>query len=489
MDSSSRDIFIMNRQKNKGLLLLTGSVILTLSGAACAEGGTEEKGMGQFNVECLLSHTLADDPMMAFGRPGESMVHDFFGNKESNAYSTVDSLMAKPDNTCTSAADGTSYWAPQLLNTTNGEIIKPDHMKTYYRNADTRYPVVAFPKGLQLMVGQHESSSAKQGILYFCKTDNGGHYTPDPLETCPTYGDDRTQFNLAFSFPNCWDGKHLAPPHHGPRNAVYDVDGVCPSDYPVKIPLLQMNIAYVIPNGTKLSTLRLSMNPTITGGHIEPKWGSLYTAHADFFNGWREDTLKYAVNYCLNRDVLCDKRLPSVFEPALADSYTLGGKFANDNFGSETSMQTQYGTGDSPEIRKTAYFKFKLPEEKELDGVPYHGIFLRFYSSNPTSNSSQMLRFYETNTDWDEDTLTQRNAPTCGGRQVSRSWVDANGDYRNSEDISSVVKAAWARGAKEISFCVTTNYGLEATLGTHESENPAFLFFNSQQKATAPAED
>lgn len=479
----------MNGQKNKGLLLLSSGVMLALSGTAHAEGGTAEKGMGQFNIECLLSHTLPDDPMMAFGRPGESMVHDFFGNKEANAYSTVDSLMAKPDNTCTSMADGSAYWAPQMLDTTNGEIIEPDHMKTYYRNADTRYPVVAFPKGLQLMVGQHESSSAKEGVLYFCKTDEGGHYTRDPLETCPTYGDGRTQFNLAFSFPNCWDGKHLAPPHHGPRNAVYDVDGVCPSNYPVKIPLLQMNIAYVLPNGTKLSALRLSMNPTITGGRVEPKWGSLYTAHADFFNGWRENTLKYATHHCLNSDVLCDKNLPSLYEPAIADSYTLGGEFANANYGSEPRMLTQYGTDDSPEKRKTAYFKFKLPEEKELDGVPYNGIFLRFHSSNINDNSSHMLRFYETSTEWDEETLTQRNAPACGGRQVSRSWVGANGDYRNSEDISNVIKAAWARGAREISFCVTTNYGKEAALSTHESEYPAFLFFNSQQKATAPAED
>lgn len=479
----------MNEQKSKRLLFLSSAVMLALSSTAYAEGGTAEKGMGQFNIECVLSHTLPDDPMMAFGRPGESMVHDFFGNKEANAYSTVDSLMAKPDNTCTSMADGSAYWAPQLLNTTNGEIIKPDHMKTYYRNADTRYPVAAFPKGLQLMVGQHESSSAKQGVLYFCKTDEGGHYTNDPLEVCPTYGDGRTQFNLSFEFPNCWDGKHLAPPHHGPRNAVYDVDGVCPSDYPVKIPLLQMNIAYVLPNGTKLSTLRLSMNPTITGGRVEPKWGSLYTAHADFFNGWRENTLKYVVNHCLNSHTLCNKNLPSAYETAIADSYTRGGEFANDNYGDEPGMLSQYGTGDSAEIRKTAYFKFKLPEEKELDGIPYHGIFLRFHSHNPISNSSHMLHFYETSTDWDEETLTQRNAPVCGGRQVSRSWVGADGEYRNSEDISGVVKAASARGAKEISFCVTTDYGIETAFGTHESENPAFLFFNSQQKATAPAED
>lgn len=60
----------MNGQKNKGLLLLSSGVMLALSGAVHAEGGTAEKGMGQFNIECLLSHTLPDDPMMAFGRPG-----------------------------------------------------------------------------------------------------------------------------------------------------------------------------------------------------------------------------------------------------------------------------------------------------------------------------------------------------------------------------------------------------------------------------------
>lgn len=476
----------MNRQKNPGLLLLSSSLMLAFSSAAYASDDSLEKKMGQFNVECVLSHTLADDPMMAFGRPGESMVHDFFGNKQADAYSTVDSLLAKPDNTCTSMADGTSYWAPQLLDTTSGEIIKPDHMKTYYRNADIRYPVVAFPKGLQLMVGQHESSSAKHGVLYFCKTDEGGHYTPDPLETCPTYGDGRTQFNLAFSFPNCWDGKNLAPPHHGPRNAVYDVDGDCPSDYPVKIPLLQMNIAYVLPNGTKLSNLQLSMNPTITEGQVVPKWGSLYTAHADFFNGWREDTLQYVVDHCLNREVLCDKNLPSAYETAIADSYTHGGEFANANYGNEPAMLSRNGPNDAPEKRKTAYFKFNLPKEKDLEGVPYKNVVLRFHSNNTNSNSSHMLHFFETSTDWDEETLAQNNAPACGGKQITRAWVDANNSYRNTEDISHVIKAAWDRGASEISFCVTTDRDIETTFGTHESDLPAFLFFDSQQKATAP---
>lgn len=477
----------MNRQTKRGLLLLSSSVILGLSGGASAEKSTTVKKWGQFNVECVLSHTLPDDPMMAFGRPGESMVHDFFGNKTANAYTTADSLLANPDNTCTSAIDGSSYWAPQLMDSRSGEIIKPIHMKTYYRNTDTRYPVVAFPKGLQLMIGEHESTTSKPNVSYFCKTDqHNGDYSENPPTSCPLYDGENTQFNLAYVFANCWDGKNLKPPHHGPRNAVHDIDGACPANYPIKIPQLQFNVAYSLPAGTELSTLKLSMNPTMVNGRAEPKWGSLYTAHADFFNGWPEKTINYAVENCLNSGILCDKAIPSFHETVSDDSYTRGGNFSNINFGNEKVMLTQQGTVSLTDQKKTTYFKFKLPDEKSLEATPYTGIALRLHSGNTTSENSHMLYLYQTDTHWDEGSLTQENAPVCGGEHVARIWMGKDGSYRNSEDITPVIKTAWEKDAREVSFCaMTDDANIETIIGSREANLPTYLFFASEQKATA----
>ncbi|WP_163335408.1 DUF1996 domain-containing protein, partial [Enterobacter hormaechei] len=56
---------------------------------------------------------------------------------------------------------------------------------------------------------------------------------------------DAVQFNIGIQFPNCWDGVNLKP-DHGLANAAYDVNGQCPSAFPVKIPTVNMNVAYVL---------------------------------------------------------------------------------------------------------------------------------------------------------------------------------------------------------------------------------------------------
>src|SRR5258707_8987424 len=86
----------------------------------------------QFNVNCSYSHTLPDDPIVYPGMPGEATVHDFFGNPNTNAYSTYDSLNNNKVTTCDSAADPSSYWVPQLKRASG--IIVPTYQKTYYKN-------------------------------------------------------------------------------------------------------------------------------------------------------------------------------------------------------------------------------------------------------------------------------------------------------------------------------------------------------------------
>ncbi|WP_249324837.1 DUF1996 domain-containing protein [Enterobacter mori] len=454
-----------------------------------ASAASVEKGWGQFNVECGLSHTLADDPMMAFGKPGASMVHDFFGNTKVNAWTSTNQLLANKNTTCTSRADLSSYWAPQLLDTNSGEIIKPIFMKTYYRNTDTRYPVVPFPEGLQLMVGEHQSNEPKRGVSYFCQ---GVGYSDTLPDFCPLYMGEKVQFNLAFEFPNCWDGINLKSPHHGPRNAIYDIDGRCPVEYPVKIPQLQLNLEYKLPDVIPLDTLRLSINPHKQDGKFVPRWGNLYTAHADFFNGWHEDILAYAVDYCLNQDWACDKEIPAFKVAASEDSYTRGGIYSVKSYGHDSQAFTMQAQGLAPEAKKVAYIKFPLPEQYVAKQSNYKDIIIRFYGGNVDKETEHMLYFYEADSDWNEYQISADNAAVCSASHIARAWMSYRGKlmYRSTESVAEVVNKAWEKGRKDVAFCVMTDANnIETVFGTREGNLPAFLFFTGQQPMTSPGLD
>ncbi|RDD83723.1 DUF1996 domain-containing protein [Dyella tabacisoli] len=418
--------------------------------------------------------------MMMFGRPGEAMVHDFFGNVHADAFSTADTLLAKPQTTCTSKSDGSSYWAPQMRHANTGEIIKPFMMKTYYRNETTDYPVVPFPKGLQLLVGDHHSTQAKRGVLYFCKNNaDGGSYYTDVPASCPLFDGEKAQFNLSFEFPNCWDGVNFKPVvgggHHSRRNATYDVNGVCPANYPIKIPQLQLNIGYYLPGNGDLSDLQLSMNPQMARGVGLPMWGNLYTAHADFFNAWRTDAMDFAVKFCLNRGVPCDKEIPAVHAEAIENAQVIGGEFADTNYAGAKQMVTQTNNTHQPKI---GYMKFRLPDDDTLLNAPYDDVVLRFWGKNTGGHKNHMAYIYAVQPNWNEKTLTYNNAPACGGKYVARTWIGYSDQavYRSSDSVMEVVKDALAKGQKEVAFCVISE-DVETSLGTREGGSPGMLFF------------
>ena len=46
----------------------------------------------QAHVVCSYSHTLGDDAIMMYGMPNQAMLHDFFGNRQTDAASTRETL-------------------------------------------------------------------------------------------------------------------------------------------------------------------------------------------------------------------------------------------------------------------------------------------------------------------------------------------------------------------------------------------------------------
>ncbi len=127
---------------------------------------------------------------------------------------------------------------------------------------------------------------------------------------------DAVQFNIGIAFPNCWDGVNLKPTHSH-NNAIYADHGKCSADYPVKIPTVNMNIA-----GTPADLLAGYVQSGIVDGPGNA-WrnpgralGSLYTAHADFMNGWTEDGAQFMTDLCMNQGLDCGTTVPYAYSKA-----------------------------------------------------------------------------------------------------------------------------------------------------------------------------
>lgn len=431
---------------------------------------------GQFNVECAYSHTLPDDPILMPGKPGHSMVHDFFGNTGSDAFTTSADLLALPDNSCDNAADSSAYWAPQLRRAGGTQIVRPRTQKTYYRAIDAlNHPVVPFPPGLQLIAGNPMATGPTPSTINFYCAYAG--YTSTKPSSCPVDPAKGAQLDIGVLFPDCWDGRTLAP-SMGYQNAVYSNNGACPANYPVHIPQLSFNLEYPLGFNGDLSDAELSLDPIMVDGQLQERWGSLYSAHADFMHGWQPGSTRYMVDYCLNRDVACNKDVAYAYAEAAADSTVSSAEPAT-NFGQLATLEVEGG----PSMR-TALLRFAIPHG--ISDVSFSRIFLRVYGGNATDSAAYTIRAYALANTWDEDAVTWNNAPACGN-EVGSLYLDHVPQYRNF-DVTQAVVAAMARGETDISFCIRgPANGRVVSLHSSESGDKPLLFFQTLRPLPAGA--
>ena len=108
------------------LLLGTAAAVLaasmiTVAGQANAADTLLSQGktgqnvvrVAEFLADCPFSHRLPDDPIIFPNLPGASHMHSFFGATNTDAYSTVDTLLNANSN-CNPSVDKSSYWIPTL---------------------------------------------------------------------------------------------------------------------------------------------------------------------------------------------------------------------------------------------------------------------------------------------------------------------------------------------------------------------------------------
>jgi hypothetical protein len=232
-----------------------------------------------FVSQCGFSHRLADDPIVFPGQPGRSHDHTFVGNTSTDAGSTLASMLAA-GTTCRRPGDTAGYWVPTLL--ANGEPIEPVAATIYYRRR-TIAPLTPFPAGLKMIAGDSHATAAQSLRVTFwnCGALAGVPPSSTPPD-CPGAGR-RAGLRLHVTFPDCWDGLHLDSADHMSHMA-YSERGRCTSTHPVEVPSISLILRY----------------PVAGGNGLELASGGVYSAHADFFNAWRQAALSRLVDDCLN---------------------------------------------------------------------------------------------------------------------------------------------------------------------------------------------
>jgi hypothetical protein len=230
-------------------------------GGAGGNGGNGARG-ASFRVECATGQVAAVDPIVMPGHAGMSHFHQFFGNRALDENSTAASLRALPATSCRNRSDSSGYWVPTLIN--NGTMVRPTGVEIIYRKSVSA-PIVAHPAGLMLIAGSSKAITAQATsiVSWSCTGSNA------PGSTAPSACRNRQQLVATIRFPECWDGKNLDSADHK-SHVSYASNGVCAAGT-VALPQIEMRVIY--PRQATVSTLSLAS-------------GSIFSMHADFFNGW-----------------------------------------------------------------------------------------------------------------------------------------------------------------------------------------------------------
>jgi len=255
----------------------------SLAGVKPSMANPPNRQYHEFQVNCRITAHRADDPIVFPGQPGASHNHTFFGNKTTNANSSLASLQ-KGTTSCKVPADRTAYWMPTLTNGT--KVIDPIETITYYKSDVKDYTSVRpFPKGLRFVAGSPKATESEFAAHGFWSCVSGKDVTHIPA-TCPA----GNKLIARLVAPSCWDGVHLDVPDHHSHMA-YPVKGRCTASHPVALPMLQFKIPYPV-NGD-MSKVKLSS-------------GKGFTFHYDFFNAWDDATQAALVKTCINGGMQCD---------------------------------------------------------------------------------------------------------------------------------------------------------------------------------------
>jgi hypothetical protein len=308
---------------------------LFLVGAATALAAP---GSGYFSVSCELSHRLPHDPIVHPHHPGASHSHEFYGNRSTNAHSTLASMRGA-GTTCKRGEDKSGYWIPTLYK--YGTAVEADSMTVYYRTASRSAPTVQpLPDGLQMIAGDADAKEVQDDDFVDWTCTQGNVFSdsilgkgaakhrlrkararlrrvkkdrdatrralraaredlkialldvkPSSLPSCPNGG----RIHLTLNFPDCWDGRRLDSADHKSHMFYSEWsagEARCPASHPVPVPAISFSISWPVGDGRGA---RLASGP-------------VRTMHGDVFSAWDPGMLASHVVRCLHAEDDCGSK-------------------------------------------------------------------------------------------------------------------------------------------------------------------------------------
>jgi hypothetical protein len=256
-------------------------------------------GEGAVRILTNLAFMAFEDPIVFFGQPGKSHLHQFFGNTHVNAFTTSDSLVTNCSSTSSGgAANCTAYWTPAMVDA-SGQVVRPvdypNGTTIYYKSGYQMDPkaITPLPTGLKMIAGDKTWTNTKQNqehVWWLC-ADGAGPSFSSVIPDCVG------RVELIVIFPQCWDGKNLDSPDHKSHMSypIYSNNtngSKCPADHPVVVPEITELFFWQVPTGVHSSTWHISSDMDLT------KPGGL-SAHADWMMGWDKAVMAQLVA-CLN---------------------------------------------------------------------------------------------------------------------------------------------------------------------------------------------
>jgi hypothetical protein len=256
--------------------------------AAIAEQQFVPLAGSEFRANCASSHRAGNDPIVFPNQPNVSHIHEFFGNRTTNASSTLQSLRAGTTN-CQPSTDLSAYWVPTVYK--NGIPVAPESVTIYYQGIHNAPQAVTPPQGLRIVVGTASAANPDQNPAARWSCVGQGPSSRDFMN-CPP----GTKLETYLDFPTCWNGRDLDSPNHKDHMA-FAPGLVCPSSHPVVLPRTVFLITYPVNGGgLTLAGTRNGVNVTNAPG---------YTFHGDFMNAWNPAELERRMRDCIRVYRIC----------------------------------------------------------------------------------------------------------------------------------------------------------------------------------------
>ena len=272
----------------------------------------------EFHQTCNASHFSTDDPIVAHGVTGPHM-HDFFGNSQTDKWSTPTSLRtAVSTTTCASdrPADKAAYWVPSLYvlgASLPATRYAPQFVRSYYLGAGIANlsSIENIPYGLEMVAGNSMSADPQSTdiVNWACLKSTGTEPLFDTIPSgCPVTGDYTGVLRLRVQFPNCWDGVHDYLPgtahmryawqnNDGTKDTSADPSAACPSNYNHPIPQIRLGVQWDVASlGAGGLTGAYVASDPMAGGT------SGHSAHGDFMNGWDQTVLDGLIQTCIRNN-------------------------------------------------------------------------------------------------------------------------------------------------------------------------------------------